>query len=69
MRLHYFVPTLLGRDHSALEAGERRIERLASGAWLLISDNHAYDKEMIKPNEMQDVEILGRCRVRIGRIF
>ncbi|MCI0508631.1 MAG: hypothetical protein L0Y53_00990 [Chromohalobacter sp.] len=46
----------------------KRVQRVAGGAWLLISDNHAYEKEMIKPDEMQDVEILGRCRVRIGRI-
>ncbi|GAB3345330.1 hypothetical protein GCM10027512_16730 [Chromohalobacter beijerinckii] len=45
------------------------IQCVAGGAWLLISDNHAYGKEMIKPDEMQDVEILGRCRVRIGKIF
>lgn len=40
--------------------------RAGSGA---NSDHHAYAKEMIKPDEMQDVEILGRCRVRIGRIL
>ncbi|NWO55013.1 hypothetical protein DEJ73_01980 [Chromohalobacter salexigens] len=47
----------------------KRVQRVAGGAWLLISDNQAYEKEMIKPDEMQDVEILGRCRVRIGKIF
>ncbi|MEO1852730.1 S24 family peptidase [Chromohalobacter sp.] len=47
----------------------KRVQRVAGGAWLLISDNQAYEKEMIKPDEMQDVEILGRCRVRIGRIL
>ncbi|WP_418904326.1 S24 family peptidase [Chromohalobacter moromii] len=46
----------------------KRVQRVAGGAWLLISDNQAYEKEMIKPDEMQDVEILGRCRVRIGRV-
>lgn len=46
-----------------------RMQHAAGGAWLLISDNHVYEKEMTKPDEMQDVEILGRCQIRIGKIF
>ncbi|WP_299231210.1 S24 family peptidase [uncultured Halomonas sp.] len=45
--------------------GERRIkgvQRVAGGAWLLISDNPRYEKELIKPQDMKDVEILGRLR-------
>lgn len=52
-------------------SGERRIkrvQRVAGGAWLLISDNEHYQPEMIKPQDMHDVEILGRCEIRIGRI-
>ncbi|WP_442489365.1 XRE family transcriptional regulator [Halomonas litopenaei] len=51
--------------------GERRIkrvQRVAGGAWLLISDNPRYEKELIKPQDMKDVEILGRCEIRIGRV-
>ena len=51
--------------------GERRIkrvQRVAGGAWLLIIDNPRYDKEMIKPQDMRDVEILGRCEIKISRI-
>lgn len=51
--------------------GERRIkrvQRVAGGAWLLISDNEHYQPEMIKPEDMRDVEILGRCEIRIGRV-
>lgn len=51
--------------------GERRIkrvQRVAGGAWLLISDNDHYQPELIKPEDMKDVEILGRCEIRIGRI-
>lgn len=51
--------------------GERRIkrvQRVAGGAWLLISDNEHYQPEMIKPEDMKDVEILGRCEIRIGRV-
>lgn len=52
--------------------GERRIkrvQRVAGGAWLLISDNPRYEKELIKPEDMKDVEILGRCEIRIGRVL
>ncbi|PSJ22149.1 hypothetical protein CVH10_08750 [Halomonas sp. ND22Bw] len=52
--------------------GERRIkrvQRVAGGAWLLISDNPRYEKELIKPQDMKDVEILGRCEIRIGRVL
>lgn len=54
-----------------LVSGERRIkrvQRLAGGALYLISDNAHYQPEMIRPEELQDVEILGRCEVRIGRV-
>ncbi len=54
-----------------LVSGERRIkrvQRLAGGALYLISDNEHYQPEMIKPQDMHDVEILGRCVVRIGRV-
>ncbi|WP_181454294.1 helix-turn-helix transcriptional regulator [Halomonas sp. SL1] len=54
-----------------LISGERRIkrvQRLAGGALYLISDNEHYQPEMIPPERMREVEILGRCEVRIGRI-
>ncbi|MGO2149101.1 XRE family transcriptional regulator [Halomonas sp.] len=54
-----------------LVSGERRIkrvQRLAGGALYLISDNELYQPEMIKPQDMGDVEILGRCEIRIGRV-
>lgn len=54
-----------------LISGERRIkrvQRLAGGALQLISDNTHYPPEMIRPEEMREVEILGRCEVRIGRV-
>lgn len=54
-----------------LVSGERRIkrvQRLAGGALYLISDNEHYQPEMIPPQQMREVEILGRCEVRIGRI-
>lgn len=55
-----------------LVSGERRIkrvQRLAGGALYLISDNEHYQPEMIPPDQMREVEILGRCEVRIGRIM
>lgn len=54
-----------------LVSGERRIkrvQRLAGGALYLISDNELYQPEMIKPQDMGNVEILGRCEIRIGRV-
>ncbi|WP_416139052.1 LexA family transcriptional regulator [Halomonas sp. HK25] len=54
-----------------LVSGERRIkrvQRLAGGALYLISDNEHYRPEMIPPEQMHDVEILGRCEIRIGRV-
>ncbi|MGJ7459338.1 XRE family transcriptional regulator [Halomonas sp. RA08-2] len=52
-------------------SGERRIkrvQRLAGGALYLISDNEHYKPEMITPEQMGEVEILGRCEIRIGRV-
>lgn len=52
-------------------SGERRIkrvQRLAGGALYLISDNEHYQPEMIKPEQMREVSIIGRCEVRVGRI-
>ncbi|MDQ7735634.1 S24 family peptidase [Halomonas sp. SpR1] len=54
-----------------LVSGERRIkrvQRLAGGALYLISDNDHYQPEMINTQDMHDVEILGRCEIRIGRV-
>ncbi|WP_168169314.1 helix-turn-helix domain-containing protein [Kushneria phosphatilytica] len=46
----------------------KRVQRVAGGAYMLISDNSRYQPEMIKPEEMGGLEIIGECRVRIGRI-
>ncbi|SDG27391.1 Phage repressor protein C, contains Cro/C1-type HTH and peptisase s24 domains [Onishia taeanensis] len=46
----------------------KRIQRVAGGALMLISDNTHYPPELLKPQDMKDVEILGRCEIRIGRI-
>ncbi|WP_156940871.1 S24 family peptidase [Halomonas halodenitrificans] len=47
----------------------KRVQRVAGDAWLLISDNPRYEKELIKPQDMRDMEILGRCEIRIGRVL
>lgn len=52
--------------------GERRVKRMqrvAGGGWLLISDNPRYDKELIAPDKKQFVEILGRCLVNMGQLL
>ncbi|WP_168011919.1 hypothetical protein [Halomonas salinarum] len=54
-----------------LISGERRInrvQRVAGVAWLLISDNPRDEKELIKPQDMMDVLVLGWCEIRIGRV-
>lgn len=55
--------------HMLLVYVERRNKRVAGGARLLISDNPRYEKELIKPEDMKDVEILGRCEIRVGRVI
>ncbi|OAL59673.1 hypothetical protein A6R74_03295 [Halomonas sp. ALS9] len=37
-------------------------------ALYLISDNDHYQLEIIKPQDMHDVEIMRRCEIRIGRV-
>lgn len=52
--------------------GERRIKRMqrvAGGGWLLISDNPHYEKELIAPEQKQFVEVLGRCLVNLGQVL
>ncbi|MDH4571123.1 XRE family transcriptional regulator [Salinicola acroporae] len=47
----------------------KRLQRLAGGAMLLISDNSYYEKEMIAPDRMQEVHVMGRVRTRMGRLL
>lgn len=35
----------------------------------LISDNHGYEKEMIKPDEMRDVKLLGGVIFRLVKLY
>ncbi|SDK77952.1 hypothetical protein SAMN05661010_00054 [Modicisalibacter muralis] len=43
-----------------------RMQRLTDGSLMLISDNTRYHPEVIKLRDMWDVEVLGRCGVRVG---
>lgn len=36
---------------------------------MLISDNTHSQPELVKPQEMAELEIIGRCKIRIGKIF
>lgn len=52
--------------------GERRLKRMqrvAGGGWMLISDNTRYEKELIAPDKKQFVEVLGRCLVNLGQVL
>lgn len=46
----------------------KRVQRVAGGALMLISDNPVYEREMITPQEAAGIEIIGRCCMRLGRI-
>lgn len=46
----------------------RRIQRLVDGSLMLISDNTRYRPEVIKPQDMREVEVLGRCGLRVGLV-
>ncbi|MGJ8518168.1 HTH-type transcriptional regulator PrtR [Carnimonas sp. LMG 33810] len=46
----------------------KRLQRLAGGAALLISDNKLYDREMITFDKMQEFSVLGRVVLRLGEI-
>ncbi|WP_282235830.1 XRE family transcriptional regulator [Salinicola endophyticus] len=47
----------------------KRVQRVAGGAWILISDNPAYERELIKPDDLASVEIIGQCWRKVGRVF
>lgn len=46
----------------------KRVQRVAGGGWMLISDNARYQSELVDPLTTQSVEIIGECRIRIGRV-
>ncbi|SPJ35232.1 LexA family transcriptional regulator [Kushneria phyllosphaerae] len=46
----------------------KRVQRVAGGGWMLISDNARYQPELVDPLSNQNVEIIGECVMRIGRI-
>ncbi|WP_157958285.1 LexA family transcriptional regulator [Salinicola sp. CR57] len=47
----------------------KRVQRVAGGAWILISDNPAYERELIKPEDLGGVEIIGQAWRKVGRVF
>ncbi|MGJ8517526.1 XRE family transcriptional regulator [Carnimonas bestiolae] len=46
----------------------KRLQRVAGGAVLLISDNKVYEREMIAPDQMHEFAVLGRVMLRLGEI-
>jgi len=47
----------------------KRVQRVAGGAWILISDNPAYERELIKLEDLGGVEITGQAWRKVGRVF
>lgn len=46
----------------------KRVQRVAGGALMLISDNPVYERELLGPEDAAGIEIIGRCCMRLGRI-
>ncbi|BBG28989.1 LexA family transcriptional regulator [Zymobacter palmae] len=47
----------------------KRLQRAAGGALRILSDNSRYSAELVRPEELDKIEIIGRCEVVIGRII
>ena len=47
----------------------KRLQRVAGGALRISSDNKHYTDELVRPEELGRVDIIGRCEVVIGRII
>ncbi len=47
----------------------KRVQCVAGGAWLLVSDNPADEQEVIKPEVLGGVEIIGQAWRKVGRVF
>ena len=47
----------------------KRLQRVAGGALRISSDNTHYTDELVRPEELGRVDIIGRCEVVIGRII
>lgn len=47
----------------------KRVQRLANGGIRLSSDNDYYTPEVVHPDEQEQVEILGHCYWRGGRVY
>lgn len=47
----------------------KRLQRAAGGALRILSDNTRYSAELVRPEELDKIEIIGRCEVVIGRII
>lgn len=47
----------------------KRLQRAAGGALRIISDNTRYASELVPPDALDSIHIIGRCEVVIGRIL
>lgn len=46
----------------------KRLQRVAGGAYVLISDNEKYQAVIVPPNELNTLRIIGRCVFKVGAI-
>lgn len=46
----------------------KRLQRVAGGAYALLSDNDKYQPVYVAPNELNTLRIIGRCVCKIGAV-
>jgi phage repressor protein C with HTH and peptisase S24 domain len=47
----------------------KRLQKMADGSLRVSSDNAMYQAEVIRPENMNQVEVIGQCYWRAGRVF
>lgn len=47
----------------------KRLQKMTDGSLRVFSDNATYERETIHPENMNQVEIIGQCYWRAGRVF
>lgn len=46
----------------------KRVQRVAGGAYILISDNSRYREELIPPTALDTISLLGKCVLKISSV-
>ena len=46
----------------------KRVQRVAGGAYILISDNTRYREELVPPTSLNSIKLLGKCVLKISSV-